>query len=118
MSDLLFGEGAKWWLFLLKKAKALIYPSSWESFGISVIEAMVSGTPVIVSDIPPFREIVQDGITGFVCRNKQEYIKAIEQLPQIKPSRCRDWVMERFTHDRMEEGYEKLYLKVLKGEHW
>ena len=44
---------------LLKNAKALLYLSSWESFGLSVIEAMVSGTPVITSNIPPFHETVE-----------------------------------------------------------
>ncbi len=63
---------------LLKKARAFFYPSSWESFGLSVIEAMVSGTPVIVSDIPPFHEIVQEGVTGFIC--KGEFNCEVQQL--------------------------------------
>ena len=103
---------------LLKKAKALLYLSSWESFGIAVIEAMVSGTPVIVSDIPPFHETVQNGVTGFICKNKKEYLHALENSASLKPKDCRDWVLKQFTNSQMSEGYEELYLKAVNGENW
>lgn len=103
---------------LLCKAKALIYPSSWESFGIVVVEAMVSGTPVILSHIGPFHELVEKGRTGFVCDSKKDYVHAIQNLPSIKPSDCREWVLKKFTHERMANNYESLYLRAIKGEHW
>lgn len=103
---------------LLKRARALIYPSSWESFGLSVVEAMASGTPVIVSDIPPFREIVKPGETGFICRDRKEFVKAAETVAELNPAACRDWVKENFTHTRMAEGYETLYRKAMADETW
>jgi glycosyltransferase involved in cell wall biosynthesis len=103
---------------LLKKARAFLYPSSWESFGLSVIEAMVSGTPVIVSDIPPFHEIVQEGVTGFICKNKKDYLRAVDSLPDIQASVCRDHVVKNFNNEKMAKEYENLYGQVLNSKHW
>ena len=103
---------------LLKNAKALLYLSSWESFGLSVIEAMVAGTPVITSNIPPFHETVKQGITGFICNNKKEFIQAIKQLPSIQPNACRERVLQYFTKESMAKGYEKLYHKAIEKNNW
>ena len=103
---------------LLKNAKALLYLSSWESFGLSVIEAMVAGTPVITSNIPPFHETVKQGITGFICNSKKEYIKAIKELPSIQPTACRERVIQYFTKEIMANGYLKLYHKAIEKNNW
>ncbi len=103
---------------LLKNAKALLYPSSWESFGLSVIEAMAAGTPVITSDIPPFHETVEQGVTGFICDSKKEYRQAVEQLPTIKPSACQERVVKLFSKESMAEGYQKLYQKAIAKQDW
>jgi len=103
---------------LLKNAKALLYLSSWESFGLSVIEAMVAGTPVITSNIPPFHETVKQGITGFICNNKKEFIQAIKELPSIQPTACRERVLQYFTKESMAKGYEKLYHKAIEKNNW
>ena len=44
-------------------ADVLVVPSLYESFGLVVVESLACGTPVMVSDIPPLREIVgEDGV--------------------------------------------------------
>jgi len=103
---------------LLKNAKALLYPSSWESFGLSVIEAMAAGTPVITSDIPSFHETIEHGVTGFICDSKKEYRQAVEKLPTIKPSDCYERVIKYFSKESMAEGYQKLYQKALAKQDW
>jgi len=103
---------------LLKNAQALLYLSHWESFGISVMEASVAGTPVITTNIPPFHETVEHGVTGFICDNKKEYLHAIEQIPNIKPKACHERVIKNFTKERMAEGYQKLYQKVIDKQVW
>ena len=79
---------------------------------------MVSGTPVILSDIPPFHEIVKEGATGFICKNKKEFLSALERLPEIQSSVCRDHVVKNFSNIKMAKGYEDLYFKVLNKDHW
>ena len=103
---------------LLKNAKALLYPSSWESFGLSVIEAMVAGTPVITSNIPPFHETIEQGVTGFICDSKKEYLQAVEKLPSINPSDCYERVVKHFSKESMAEGYQKLYQKAIDKQDW
>ena len=48
----------------LRRATVCAFPSRWESFGNVVAEASGTGRPVVVSPIPPFRELVDDGVTG------------------------------------------------------
>lgn len=103
---------------LIKNAAALLYLSDWESFGISVVEAMVAGTPVITSNIPPFHETVEQGVTGFICDSKKELINAVEQLPSIQPSACRERVVKLFSKQSMAEGYQKLYEQAIAKNNW
>tara|TARA_Y100001936_G_scaffold228758_1_gene250184 strand:- start:3036 stop:3986 length:951 start_codon:yes stop_codon:yes gene_type:complete len=103
---------------LLKNAKALLYLSSWESFGLSVIEAMVSGTPVITSNIPPFHETVEQGVTGFICNNKKEFLQAAKQLSSIQPTECQKRVLKNFTKENMANGYQILYHKAIAKNNW
>jgi len=104
--------------YILKNAKALLYLSSWESFGLSVIEAMATGTPVITSNIPPFHETVEHGVTGFICDSKKEFLQAKEQLPSIKPSACHERVVKNFSKEKMAQGYQKLYEQAIKSQNW
>jgi glycosyltransferase involved in cell wall biosynthesis len=103
---------------LLKNAKALLYLSSWESFGLSVIEAMVAGTPVITSNILPFHETVEQGVTGFICDSKKDFLQAINQLPSIKPFSCHERVVKLFSKEKMAAGYQKLYWQAINNQHW
>lgn len=69
---------------LYSEAYALVYPSLDEGFGIPPIEAMASNTPVIVSDIPVFREVLTDSalyVNPDDAKSWQSAIKSIEKLP-------------------------------------
>ena len=48
----------------LRRATVCAFPSRWESFGNVLAEAAATGRPVVASPIPPFRELVDDGVTG------------------------------------------------------
>ncbi|MFK7930497.1 MAG: glycosyltransferase family 4 protein [Myxococcota bacterium] len=50
----------------LARCELALFPSRYEGFGVAVVEAMAAGVPVVVNDIPPFRELVRDGETGFI----------------------------------------------------
>jgi glycosyltransferase involved in cell wall biosynthesis len=51
----------------LRRATVCAVPSRWESFGYAVAEASAVGRPVVVSPIPPFRDLVKDGVTGRIA---------------------------------------------------
>jgi len=52
---------------ILEKAHVCVYPSHMESFGLTVVEAMAMEKPIVFSDIPPFKEIITDAVSGLAC---------------------------------------------------
>ena len=84
-----------------------------EPFGLSVIEAMACGTPVIAHRRGSMPELIEDGVTGFLVDSFDEAIAAIERLGEIDRRACRRAVEERFTVERMAEEYLALYRRIL-----
>jgi len=112
---------------LMSEAKALIFPTgafgkaNWlEVFGFVQLEALASGTPVISSSNGACPEIVEDGVTGFICGNYEEMKRAIEQdwVRSIDPYECRLVTETKFSAKIMAKNYIKLYEKLLSGEIW
>ncbi|SRR5579871_389644 len=98
----------------LGNAYAYLFPIDWpEPFGITVVEAMACGTPVIAMAHGSVPEVVAHEQTGFVCRTIADMIRAVEEVPRIDRSLCRRWVAERFSVERMADGYEAVYRDVL-----
>ena len=54
-------------------------------------------------------EIIEDGVTGFICDNLDGMVAAIDRLPLIRRQRCRDSFKTRFTVERMVQDYLALY---------
>lgn len=106
---------------LLSHAKALIFPAMWqEPFGLTAVEAMACGTPVVALDYPlsAISEIVEDGVNGFLCRTPEEMPKALERVGEIDPKKCRETVEKKFTSRIMAQAYESLYREILDGKEW
>lgn len=100
----------------LGNAYAYLFPIDWpEPFGITMVEAMACGTPVIAAARGSVPEVVADGETGFVCRSTEEMIAALERVSQIDRRACRRWVAERFSVEHMADGYEAVYRRVLEA---
>jgi len=100
---------------LLGGAYALLHPINFnEPFGLSIIEAMACGTPVIAFNKGSMPELIKHGHNGFLVRTVDEAVKAIRDIPLIERLACRKWVEERFTADRMVEEYIEVYRKILK----
>jgi len=94
---------------LLARARALLFPSRLdEAFGLVLAEALMSGTPVITSEVGACREIVAPG-TGFVCATRADYGRAFAALAGIEPATCRSEAMARFHFERMAADFEGLY---------
>jgi glycosyltransferase involved in cell wall biosynthesis len=93
----------------LRKAKSLLFPIEWEEpFGIVMIEAMACGTPVIAFNRGAVREVVNEGLTGYIVNNTQEMITAISNIHSISRQACRHTAVERFNTSKIAKEY--LYL--------
>lgn len=100
---------------LLRSARALISPIQWdEPFGISNIESMVCGTPVISIKRGSVAEIIPNGVTGFTCKTIEQMIARIKDVDSIDRQTCRSHVEDNFTARLMAERYVAAYQKVLK----
>jgi glycosyltransferase involved in cell wall biosynthesis len=98
----------------LGQACALIFPIRWpEPFGLVMIEAMATGTPVIAGRFGSVPEVLDDGVTGFICDSNEEMALAIERVHELDRARCRAVVEERFSASSMADGYEAMYRRLI-----
>ncbi|MGV9414951.1 glycosyltransferase family 4 protein [Nocardia sp. NPDC003693] len=116
-SDDVFGEAdATAKRQLLAGARCLLFPISWEEpFGIVMIEAMVCGTPVVALRGGAVAEVVEDGVTGFICDDPEELPVALARIDEIDPHACRARVEELFAADRLAQGYEAAYRRAVSA---
>jgi glycosyltransferase involved in cell wall biosynthesis len=100
---------------LLGGAYALLHPINFaEPFGLSVVEAMACGTPVIAFNKGSMPEVVADGETGFLVNTVDEAVDAVARVPELERAACRSRVEEHFTADRMVERYLVVYREILE----
>jgi len=98
----------------LGAARALLHLVNFdEPFGLSVVEALACGTPVIACNRGSMPELIDDGVTGFLVNNVDEAVSAISRIGEIDRAACRAAVSERFTVERMADRYLDLYRSLL-----
>lgn len=101
---------------LYANAKAFLNPIDRdEPFGMSVVESLVSGTPVITYNRGAMPEIIRHGYNGFIANNYTEFKRYVQRAGEIKPSNCRKSVEKRFSAEIMAENYADLYRKIVAG---
>lgn len=99
---------------LLGNAYALLHPINFnEPFGLSIVESMACGTPVIAFNRGSMPELINHGHNGFLVSNVDEAVSAVNEIPTIDRSACRTCVKERFTVERMVDEYINVYNKIL-----
>ncbi len=125
---------------LYQESIAFLFPIHWEEpFGLVMIEAMACGTPVIAYNRGSVPEIIKDGVTGFIIdppladqeirnskfkirnsgrwvikkRGIEGMVEAVRRIGEIDRANCRRHVEENFTIEKMVEGYENVYKKIL-----
>lgn len=98
---------------LLGDAVALIMPLRWhEPFGLVVIEALASGTPVVAWEMGAMPEIIEDGVTGYLVEDASEAANALTSAGAIDRRSCRESAESRFSDVRMAHDYESVYEQV------
>ncbi|MGI5920911.1 MAG: glycosyltransferase family 4 protein [Syntrophomonadaceae bacterium] len=99
---------------LLQGAYALLHPINFdEPFGLSVIESMACGTPVIAFNRGSMPEVIQDGVTGFLVTSVKQAAEKLKEIPALNRVNCRHWVEERFSKERMVNDYIEVYKNIL-----
>ena len=99
---------------LLGGALALLHLISFaEPFGLSVVEALATGTPVVAFPLGSLPELVDDGRTGFLVADVDGAVAAVGRLGELRRADCRAEVERRFTAERMVADYEALFAAVV-----
>ena len=103
-------------LELLAGAEALVNPIRWpEPFGLVMIEALASGTPVLAFKEGAAPEIVDHGVTGFLCVDEEDMVAQLGRIDEIDRKACRASVEESFSRERMVADHVALYERLISG---
>lgn len=100
---------------LLGNASVMLHPISFdEPFGLSVVESMACGTPVIAFNRGRMPELIEHGHNGFLVSNVKEAVATVKRAEEIHREDCRNHVEKYFTVDRMAENYIRVYESVVQ----
>ena len=99
-----------------------VFPSKFEGMPNALLEAMAAALPVVVSDIPPHRELIQHGRTGFLARDPREMAHLVEALANNQDLRssvgdaARVYVRENLASEACTEAFLDLYKRLIAGD--
>jgi len=100
----------------LSGAKALLFPIDWsEPFGLVMIEAMACGTPVIAFNRGSVPEVIDHGVTGFICEDVQGAVGALHRLGELSRTEIRAQFERRFSAHTMAQNYVDAYTSLLQA---
>jgi len=98
----------------LGEAQALLFPVDWpEPFGLSMIEAMACGTPVLAFRRGSVPEIVDENVTGAIVESMEEAIRALPRVIALDRGKVRRRFEQRFSATRMAKDYLGVYRSLL-----
>jgi glycosyltransferase involved in cell wall biosynthesis len=103
-------------LALVGNSCALLNPMQWaEPFGLVMIEALATGTPVVATPVGSAPEIVDDGVTGLLREGCLPLAAALLDAAQLDRAACRDAAVRRFSTERMVAEHVRLYEDLVFG---
>jgi glycosyltransferase involved in cell wall biosynthesis len=101
-------------LALLGGSFALVNPIQWsEPFGLVMIEALATGTPVVATPRGSAPEIIDDGVTGYLRKDPERLAKALLDAADLDRAECRAVACQRFDSDAMVSNHVQLYADLL-----
>ncbi|GGB89925.1 glycosyl transferase [Knoellia flava TL1] len=99
---------------VLGEAAVLLHPVAFdEPFGLSVVESMVCGTPVVAFRRGSMPEVVDEGVTGCLVSTVDEAVRAVDRAARLDRSGCRERAVARFGAARMVRDYREVYARVV-----
>ncbi|MDQ2680547.1 MAG: glycosyltransferase family 4 protein [Candidatus Eremiobacteraeota bacterium] len=102
---------------LLTNALALVHMTTRpERFGLTMIEAMACGTPVLGARMGSIPEIVVDGATGFLCDDVDDAVRKAPRLASLSRHTCREHVEANFSLERMIDRYLDAYALAIEAK--
>jgi glycosyltransferase involved in cell wall biosynthesis len=100
----------------LGNAAGLLFPIAWrEPFGLVMIEAMASGTPVIAFENGSVPEVLEHAVTGFIVHSEDQAVEAVWRMGTLDRARIRGEFERRFTAQHMAQNYLKLYARLTQA---
>ncbi|MDA0140934.1 glycosyltransferase [Solirubrobacter deserti] len=100
---------------LLRRARAILMPTMWvEPFGMTMVEAMAAGTPVIAAPRGSALEVIDDGRTGVFVNDEAELAAALDRVDAIDLDRCRARAEERFGPKAVAQRYAAVYRAIAR----
>ena len=100
----------------LSGAKALLFPIDWsEPFGLVMIESMACGTPVIAFNRGSVPEVIDHGVTGFICEDVQGAVAALQRIDELSRTEIRAQFERRFSSKIMAQNYVDSYSAMLEA---
>ncbi len=99
-----------------QKAKAFLMPIQWEEpFGLTMVEAMACGTPVVALHRGAVPEIIENGVTGFVVHSLGDMMAAVQRIDTINRAACREHVKKHFCLEKMIDEYEATFERIVRN---
>jgi glycosyltransferase involved in cell wall biosynthesis len=99
---------------LMSRAEVFLHPITWsEPFGLTLIEAMACGCPVVAFNLGSIPEVIKHGKTGFVVSSEEEMVNAILDINLIEREYCSVYSKIRFNSDRMIDEYLSAYDRLI-----
>jgi glycosyltransferase involved in cell wall biosynthesis len=97
---------------------ALLNPIQWdEPFGLVMIEALATGSPVVATPRGSVQEIVEEGRTGFVRGTPRDLAAALQRVGELDRAACRGSAETRFSAERMAADYVALFEDLVRRPH-